>query len=139
MEVITESLTLDTKGNCQIVDITEQVSGTLNKSGLSKGIVVVFVPGATGGLTTVEYEPGLVKDLQELFDRLAPSNKEYHHNLKWHDGNGHSHVRASLLGPSITIPFVEGRLILGTWQQLIFIDFDVRSRSRNLVVHVMGE
>ena len=139
MAVVTQQIELTTHGNAEIVDITTDIINLLSESGLSDGVVTVFVPGATGGLTTVEYEPGLVQDLNELWERIIPSNKIYHHDRAWGDGNGHSHVRASLLGPSLSVPFCGGKLTLGTWQQVIFIDFDVRSRSRRLVLQFMGE
>lgn len=122
-----------------MADITADLRERLVGTGLRNGIMAVFVPGATGALTTVEYEPGLIEDLGELWERLAPSDRPYHHDRTWDDGNGHSHVRASLVGPSITIPFVDGELTLGTWQQVIFIDFDVRARRRSLVVQCVGE
>jgi len=137
--VVTKRIELNTKGNCHIVDITGQVSEEVLRSGLKDGIVTIFVPGSTAGVTTVEYEPGLVSDLQRLFDRVAPADINYRHNLRWGDGNGHSHVRASLLGPSLTVPFVGKRLTLGTWQQIVFIDFDIRPRRRELVLQIMGE
>ena len=139
MSVSTRQLNLETEGNCDIRDITGQVRGELRQLGMKDGIVTVFVPGATGALTTVEYEEGLVRDLRELFASVAPQGKRYYHDEKWHDGNGHSHVRASLLGPSLTVPFADGDLILGTWQQIVFIDFDVRRRSRRLVLQFIGE
>jgi secondary thiamine-phosphate synthase enzyme len=108
-------------------------------SGLKDGTATVFVTGSTGGVTTVEYESGLISDLRDLFDRLAPSNIPYQHNLRWGDGNGHAHVRASLVGPSLTVPFVDKKLTLGTWQQIVFVDFDNRPRSRELVLQLMGE
>jgi secondary thiamine-phosphate synthase enzyme len=107
--------------------------------GLKNGLVTLFTPSSTSALTTAEYESGVVHDLQKLFDRLVPPNTEYRHNLRWGDGNGHAHARHALLGPSLTIPLVEGRLTLGTWQQIIFLDFDNRARSRSLVVQVLGE
>ena len=137
--VVTKRIELNNKGNCHIVDITGQVSEEVLRSGLKDGIVTIFVPGSTAGVTTVEYEPGLVSDLQRLFDRVAPADINYRHNLRWGDGNGHSHVRASLLGPSLTVPFVGKRLTLGTWQQIVFIDFDIRPRRRELVLQIMGE
>ena len=139
MAVVTQHIDCSTRGNGDIIDITSDLGEALDSSGLSDGILTVFVPGATGALTTVEYEPGLVKDLAELWERIIPSNTTYHHDLAWGDGNGHSHVRASLLGPSLTIPFCGGEFTLGTWQQVIFIDFDVRARARRLVVQIMGE
>ena len=106
---------------------------------LKNGIVTVFVPGSTGALTTIEYEPGLLKDFPNMLERIAPKNLVYEHEKRWHDGNGHSHVRASLIGPSLTVPFANGRLTLGTWQQIIFMELDVRSRARNLILQIMGE
>ena len=139
MEIITGYITFDTKGHSDIIDITQNVNLELKRSGLKSGSVLIFVPGATGALTTIEYEPGLVSDLQDALERIAPQGLEYAHNLKWGDGNGHSHVRASLMSPSLTVPFVDGKMTLGTWQQIIFIDLDNRSRSRKLVVQVTGE
>ncbi|MFC1631776.1 secondary thiamine-phosphate synthase enzyme YjbQ [Candidatus Omnitrophota bacterium] len=137
--VVTKSIKLKSKGETDIIDITDQVAECLSAAKLKTGIVTVFVPGATGGLTTVEYESGLVEDLQEAFERMAPRNGEYHHNLRWHDGNGFSHVRAAMLSPSLTVPFTHKRMQLGTWQQIVFIDFDNRSRSRELIVQIIGE
>lgn len=138
--IITKQLNFKSKGHCDIIDITNEVEKEIsNIAEINSGIITIFVPGATGGLTTVEYEPGLIKDLPELFEKLIPSNKSYHHDMTWHDGNGHSHLRASLLGPSITVPFVNKSLTLGTWQQIIFIDFDNKPRNRNLVLQIMGE
>ena len=137
--VVTRRIGLKTRGNCHILDITGQVAQKVADSGLRDGTATVFVPGSTGGVTTVEYESGLISDLRALFDRIVPSNIHYQHDLRWGDGNGHAHVRASLLGPSLTVPFVEKRLTLGTWQQIVFIDFDNRPRSRELVLQLMGE
>ena len=137
--VVTRRIGLKTKGNCHIIDVTRQVAQEVADSGLKDGTVTVFVTGSTGGVTTVEYESGLISDLRDLFDRLAPSNISYQHNLRWGDGNGHAHVRASLVGPSLTVPFVDQKLTLGTWQQIVFIDFDNRPRSRELVLQLMGE
>ena len=137
--VVTRRIGLKTKGDCHIIDITRQVAQEVADSGLKDGTVTVFVTGSTGGVTTVEYESGLISDLRDLFDRLAPSNISYQHNLRWGDGNGHAHVRASLVGPSLTVPFVDQKLTLGTWQQIVFIDFDNRPRSRELVLQLMGE
>jgi secondary thiamine-phosphate synthase enzyme len=139
VKIINEHITFDTKGHSDIIDITQQVQQKISNSGLQNGSVLIFVPGATGALTTIEYEPGLVSDLQDALERIAPQGLEYAHNLKWGDGNGHSHVRASLMSPSLTVPFVEGKMTLGTWQQIIFIDMDNRSRSRKLVVQVTGK
>ena len=139
MPVQTISISVRTQGNADIHEITDQVANAISKSGLENGNVTIFCPSSTSGLTTIEYESGALSDLRRLFDEIIPSNREYAHNERWHDGNGHSHVRAALLGPSLTIPFVEGRLTLGTWQQIIYVDFDNRPRQRKLVVQLIGE
>ena len=139
MAVVTKDITYKTRGNGEIIDITGDVSRVVRESGVSSGTVTVFVPGATAGVTTIEYEPGLLEDVDEMFERVIPENRDYHHNLRWQDGNGHSHVRASLLGPSITVPFSDGKLILGIWQQVVLIDFDNKSRDRKIICQVMGE
>jgi secondary thiamine-phosphate synthase enzyme len=139
LAVVTESISVKTKGEVDIIDLTDQVEEAVSNSGLKNGIVTVFVPGSTGALTTIEYEPGLLEDLPVAFERLAPRNMSYEHEKRWHDGNGHSHVRASILGPSLTVPFNDAKLILGTWQQIVFIELDVRSRARNLVLQIIGE
>ena len=139
MAVETRYISCATRGNGEAVDITDDLRAALDDTGLSDGIVTVFVQGATGALTTVEYEPGLIEDMPELWERLVPADAPYQHDRTWGDGNGHSHLRATLLGPSLTVPFTDGGLTLGTWQQVIFIDFDVRARSRRLVVQIMGE
>jgi len=138
MAVVTEYLQLSTSGDCDIADITPQVQEKLRASGLTSGLVTVSAVGSTAAVTTCEYEPGLVRDIKDIFDALVPRG-EYHHDRAWGDGNGHSHLRASLVGPSLTIPFDNGALILGTWQQIIFIDFDNRGRRRQVAVQVMGE
>jgi secondary thiamine-phosphate synthase enzyme len=122
-----------------MLDITQQVSREVQESGVTSGIVTIFAPSATSGLTTIEYESGALADLKRVFDEVAPEGRDYQHNLRWGDGNGHSHVRAALLGPSLTVPFTQGRLLLGTWQHLTYIDFDNRSRRRELVLQIMGE
>ena len=137
--VITHELQLRTRGHCDIQDVTPQVAGAVKDSGLQAGTVTVFCPGSTGGLTTIEYESGALADLQQVLDEIAPPDRDYRHHLRWGDDNGHSHVRSALISPSLTVPFVEGRLTLGTWQQIVFLDFDTRPRSRRLVVQVMGE
>jgi secondary thiamine-phosphate synthase enzyme len=137
--IITHEFNLSTKGFCDIHNITNSVTDAVQDSGLQNGIVTVFTPSATSAITTVEYESGMLKDFEDFFERVAAQAWEYKHNLRWHDGNGFSHVRAALLGPSITVPFVGGRLTLGTWQQIAFLDFDNRSRSRRIVVQMMGE
>ncbi len=139
MKIISKSFELKTKGNTDIIDITSKVQEKINESGLKEGNVLVFAVGSTAGLTTVEYEPGLLKDLPEIFEKIIPSNKSYHHDKTWGDGNGYSHLRASILGASLQIPFSEGRLLLGTWQQIVFIDFDNRARSRKVIVQLIGE
>jgi secondary thiamine-phosphate synthase enzyme len=138
MSVVTQYLNFKTKGNADIIDITPDVSDRLNSLSLTDGIVTMSAVGSTAALTTCEYEPGLVQDIKELLDRYIPEG-HYHHDQTWHDGNGHSHLRASLLGPSLTIPFADKRLILGTWQQIIFIDFDNRSRQRKVALQFIGE
>lgn len=139
MNVKTGSISLNTRGNTDIHDITNEMSDVLSKSGLKAGTVTVFCPSSTSALTTIEYESGALSDLKRLFDEIIPQNREYAHNARWHDGNGHSHVRAALLGPSLTIPIVEGQLTLGTWQQVIYVDFDNKPRRRELVVQMIGE
>jgi secondary thiamine-phosphate synthase enzyme len=139
MSVKTLTINLNTKGNADIQDITNQVSQAVAESGLNDGVVMVFTPSSTSGLTTIEYESGCVSDLRRLFDEIIDPARDYAHNARWGDGNGHSHVRAALLGASFSVPFVNRRLTLGTWQQIIFIDFDNRQRRRELVVQMMGE
>lgn len=139
MTVITKHLPIRTKGESDIIDITGEVYGAVAETQLKNGIVTVFVPGSTGALTTIEYEPGLLEDFPDMLERIAPANLDYEHERRWHDGNGHSHVRASLIGPSLSIPFVNGRLTLGTWQQIVFVELDARSRTRDLIVQIMGE
>lgn len=134
----TEQLELPTRGEGHIIDVTGEVASLVDRHGLESGHVLVFVPGSTAALTTLEYEPGLLKDMPELFERLAPKDRTYHHDQTWHDGNGHSHVRSSLFGPSLVVPVAGGRLMLGTWQQLVLIDFDNRPRRRRLVVQLSG-
>jgi secondary thiamine-phosphate synthase enzyme len=139
MPVKTASISLTTHGHTDIQDISRELIRLVEQSDLKNGTVTVFCPSSTSGLTTVEFEPGAVADLKSMFEELIPSNREYAHNATWGDGNGHSHMRASLLGPSLTIPFVEKSLTLGTWQQVIYVDFDIRPRRRELVVQMIGE
>lgn len=122
-----------------VVDITSQIGNAINDSGIKNGIVTIFIPGATGAITTIEYEPGLVHDFPAMLERLAPEDIVYEHDKKWHDGNGHSHVRASIIGPSLTVPFKEGALTLGIWQQIVFLEMDRRGRSRKIVLQILGE
>lgn len=137
--VVTRDLSLSTQGNGDVRDITAEVARLVRESGLRAGIVTVFCPGSTGALTTIEYEDGAVADLQQVLDEIVPPDRPYRHHLRWGDDNGHAHVRAALMGPSITIPFVDRRLTLGTWQQVVFCDFDTRPRGRRLVVQIVGE
>jgi secondary thiamine-phosphate synthase enzyme len=137
--VIHKWLEFPTRGNNQIVEITDEVRRLLEETGLETGTVNVFVPGATGALTTLEHEPGVCRDFQELFDFIAPPGRDYHHNRRGVDTNGHSHVRAGLLGPFVTVPFEKSELLLGKWQQIVFVDFDEVSRERTLVLTFIGE
>ncbi len=139
MAVKSFSLSKETKGFNEMHDLTDDVAKCVRESGLRDGIVTVFVPGSTGGITTIEFEPGLKRDLPEALNKIAPIGPTYHHDATWHDGNGFSHVRAALIGPSLTVPFQDSTLTLGTWQQIILVDFDNRPRSRKIVVQVMGE
>ncbi len=137
--VYTHTIDVATKGNCDLVDITDPVQQAVKKSGLNNGVVTVFNVGSTAGVTTIEYEPGLVKhDMKAAFEKLAPENGVYEHEKTWHDDNGHAHVRASLLGPSLAVPFCDGQLTLGTWQQITLIDFDTRKRTRKVICQVVG-
>jgi secondary thiamine-phosphate synthase enzyme len=139
LTVFTKQLSIDTRGEGDILDVTEDVAKAVVESSLKNGVVTIFVPGSTGALTTIEYEPGLLKDLPNVLERVAPKRLDYEHERRWHDGNGHSHVRASIIGPCLTVPFVDGRLTLGTWQQIVFLELDVRGRSRQLVLQIIGE
>ena len=136
--LVTDRISLSTRGDAEVLDITGEIASKISEHELREGQVLVFVPGSTAGLTTVEFEPGLVRDLPEFFERIAPRDHPYHHEETWHDGNGHSHVRASLLGPSLTVPVQDGRPVLGTWQQIVLVDFDARPRRRELVVQLSG-
>ena len=139
MSVKTKELSIHTRGEGDILDVTRAVADAVVETKLRNGIVTVFVPGSTGAVTTIEYEPGLLKDFPNLLERVAPKNLVYEHEKRWHDGNGHSHVRASLIGPSLTVPFANGRLTLGTWQQIVFMELDVHSRARDLILQIIGE
>jgi len=137
--VKTETIKVKTKGDCDVVNITEQVSEVVAQSDMREGTVTVFNVGSTAGITTTEYEPGLVNyDIEAAFERIAPENAKYEHEETWHDDNGHAHVRASLLGPSLSVPVVDGRLMLGTWQQIILVDFDTRPRTRTIICQMIG-
>jgi len=139
MAVVTEQISLQTKGKDEVIDVTPKVVEAVGNAQIENGLVTVFVPGSTASVTTVEYEPGLVKDIKVLGERLAPKNLDYAHNETWGDGNGCSHVRAAVIGPSLSVPLVEGDLALGTWQQIVVIDHDTRSRSREVVIQIIGE
>jgi secondary thiamine-phosphate synthase enzyme len=139
MTVITKMIKINSKGENDMVDITDQTLKAIQESKLKDGIVTVFVSGSTGGITTIEYEPGLINDFPKMLNRIVPNDIEYEHDKTWHDGNGHSHVRASLIGPSLTIPFKDGNLILGTWQQIVFFELDTRSRERRITIQIIGE
>jgi secondary thiamine-phosphate synthase enzyme len=139
MTVVTKDITLQSRGNCDIIDITSQVAKAVEKSGVNSGIVTLFVVGSTAGITSIEYEPNLLSDFKNMWERVIPQNISYEHNKTWGDGNGHSHVRASTLGASLVVPFVDKRLTLGTWQQLVFVDFDNRPRSRKIAIQILGE
>jgi secondary thiamine-phosphate synthase enzyme len=134
-----ETISLSTKGFSDILDITHHVDAVIDRSKIENGLVTVFCPGSTGAVTTIEYESGVLRDLQKAIEKIAPSNVPYEHDRRWGDGNGFSHVRAALMKPSLTIPLIKGALTLGTWQQIVFIDFDNRRRERNLVVQIIGE
>ena len=137
--VKTEKINIKTKGNCDVVNITSLVQDFLNRSGFREGTVTIFNVGSTAAITTTEYEPGLVNyDLKAAFEKIAPQNANYEHEKTWHDDNGHSHVRASLLGPSLSVPVFEGRLTLGTWQQIVLIDFDTSPRTRTFICQFLG-
>jgi len=137
--VVTKNFQIKSKSENDIIDITDQVSKIVKESKIENGVVIVFVVGSTAAITTIEYEPGLQKDFPDTLSRLVPRDIEYAHDNTWHDGNGHSHVRASLIGPSVTIPFIEGHLALGTWQQIVLVEMDTRPRERKIILQVMGE
>ncbi len=137
--IFSETILLSTNGFSDIIDITDRVDTVIARSKIENGLLTVFCPGSTGAVTTIEYESGVLRDLQKAIEKIAPSNIPYEHDKRWGDGNGFSHVRAALMKPSLTIPVVRGKLALGTWQQIVFIDFDNRKRERNILVQVMGE
>ena len=139
MKIINEKIALDTKGNPDLIDITVKVNGILASSSLKKGSLTVFVVGSTAAITTFEYEPGLVSDMRELYEKLIPQNKHYNHDATWGDANGFSHLRAALQGCSLTIPFENAKPMLGTWQQIVLAEFDNRPRKREVVVQIIGE
>jgi secondary thiamine-phosphate synthase enzyme len=139
MVVVTKEIRVQTRRECDIVNLTDRVQEAVGSSGLKDGVVTVFVGGSTAAITTIEYEPGLLQDLPAALERVAPKNVEYKHEEMWHDGNGHSHVRASIIGPSLVVPFKDGRLCLGTWQQIVLVELDIRARSRNIILQILGE
>jgi secondary thiamine-phosphate synthase enzyme len=139
MATKTNTLALNTRGNADILDITDQVASFVRSSGVKDGIITVFSSSSTSALTTIEYESGCLSDLRRLFDEIVDPDRHYAHNARWGDGNGHSHIRSALLGASFTVPLVGGRMTLGTWQQIIFIDFDNRPRQRELILQIIGE
>ncbi len=139
MPVEKTSIRLKTRGDCDVVDITDEVRRTVKESHIFSGTVTLFVPGSTAGITTIEYESGAINDLKRSFERLIPKDLDYEHNLRWGDGNGHSHIRASWLGPSLTVPFYQSELLLGTWQNIVFVDFDNRPREREVILLISGE
>jgi secondary thiamine-phosphate synthase enzyme len=136
--IITETISINTNGFCDIINITKPVLSILKQSLITNGLITIFCPGSTGSITTIEYESGVLQDLKEALERIAPSDIPYKHNERWGDGNGFSHVRAALMKPSLTVPLVNGKLTLGTWQQVVFIDFDNRGRHREIVVQIVG-
>ncbi len=135
----TEEIRFDSQGDGEILDLTSQIAEKIESSGLNSGTVTVFTPSATSAITTIEYEPGLLQDLPEFFQKIIPAEVSYKHDLTWHDGNGYAHLRAALVGPDITVPFVAGKMTLGTWQQIVFLDFDNRARNRKVIVQIIGE
>ena len=139
MKIITENISVNTLGNTDMVDITKNVINLIDKYKMHEGNATVFVVGSTASISTIEYEPGLKKDMPRILEKLIPSNQRYHHNDTWGDNNGHAHIRAAIIGCSKTIPFVNGELLLGTWQQLVLIDFDDRPRVRKVVIQLNGE
>ncbi|MFH1501750.1 MAG: secondary thiamine-phosphate synthase enzyme YjbQ [Candidatus Eisenbacteria bacterium] len=136
---MTATLTCGTKGNGDTVDVTADLAMAVRESGLLDGVATLFIGGSTAGITTIEFEPGAVSDLQDVFEEMAPRGRDWKHHLRWGDHNGHSHVRAALLGPSLSVPFVDRELTLGTWQQVVLVDFDERGRTREIVVQMIGE
>ena len=139
MTVTSKSIQINSNGHCDMIDITAQIAREISNSEIDSGTVTIFICGSTAGISTIEYEGGLVSDFKDMWDRNVPQNVPYQHDRRWGDGNGHSHVRASLLGPSLVIPFVNKKLTLGTWQQITVVDFDNRPRSREIVLQLMGE
>jgi len=138
MTVITKFIKVQSKGENDIIDLTDKISAKIKESQIPSGVVTVFVTGSTGALTTIEYEPGLLQDFPDMLSRIAPNDLNYEHEQMWHDGNGRSHVKASLIGPSLTVPFNDKKLLLGTWQQIIFVELDTRERGRDIILQIIG-
>jgi len=139
MPVVTKTIKVKTKGEKDMIDITDDASELIKESGIKNGVATIFVSGSTAALTTIEYEPGLIGDFPKMLQRIAPKEIEYGHEKMWHDGNGHSHVRASLVGPSLSLPFKDQKILLGTWQQIVLLELDIRSRERGLILQIIGE
>jgi len=138
-KIANHHLSLKTSGDTDVIDITDQVSKKVTESGITEGQILIFVPGSTASITTIEYEPGVLQDLKDALEKIVPSDIPYEHDKRWGDGNGFSHVRAALMKPSLTIPLVNGKMTLGTWQQIVFIDFDNRERHRDIIVQIIGD
>lgn len=139
MKVVSDTIKLQTQGEGDMIDMTSQLSNIVKESKIKNGTVTIFVSGSTAAVTTIEYESGLIHDFPEMLSRIVPKNLEYEHDNTWHDGNGHSHVRSSLIGPNITIPIIHGKLTLGTWQQVVLLEMDTRSRNRTVILQIMGQ
>ena len=139
MTTISKTIRISAKGNCDMIDVTTEIAREISNSNINNGIVTIFISGSTAGITTIEYEAGVISDFQDMWDRNAPSNIPYQHDQRWGDGNGYSHVRASLQGPSLVVPFTNKKMALGTWQQIVVVDFDNRARTREIVLQLLGE
>ncbi len=139
MTIISKTIRLSTQGNCDMIDITAEIAREINNSNISNGIATIFIAGSTAGITTIEYEDGLISDFKDMWDRNVPLNLPYQHDQRWGDGNGYSHVRASLQSPSLVVPFANKKMTLGTWQQIVIVDFDNRPRAREIVLQLLGE
>lgn len=139
MKVVSNTIKLQTKGEGDMIDMTSQLSNIVKESKIKNGTVTIFVSGSTAAVTTIEYESGLIHDFPEMLSRIVPKDLEYEHDNTWHDGNGHSHIRSSLIGPNITIPIIHGKLTLGTWQQVVLLEMDTRSRNRTVILQIMGQ
>ena len=139
MKVVSDTIKLQTEGEGDMIDMTSQLSNIVKESKIKNGTVTIFVSGSTAAVTTIEYESGLIHDFPEMLSRIVPKDLEYEHDNTWHDGNGHSHIRSSLIGSSITIPIIHGKLTLGTWQQVVLLEMDTRSRNRTVILQIMGQ